>query len=403
MRVNTLQKNYIIPDGSVLVEDFEGSITEWARVGTTGEDTTKFKTGSKSFYLGTNNTSFSKSGYSIDTRKYDRFWLWGHTSDINNGTQIEVWISDDSTFTNAMKATIGVATYCPKLGHPDWNCIQLHKDDFTVVGTMDWNRVMTSLRFAVPATSGARRMQVDSFYAGGYTRPKILITFDDARTSAYTEAFAKMQSVGIKGTMYCNGSLIGQSSYMTLAELKDMHANGWDVCNHTYNHLNLSNTSTVPLSLAMDEIRLQEEWLIQNGFTNALGHFAYPQNAFSGNADDAVAALKFKTGRAQIGLASHIGGGGGLTGDYHVTPWINLNNTITLTDCKAWIDQSIKRGCTLIFAGHIITASPTLSTEFSTANFSALIDYIVEMRNKGLCDTPTINQWYDGLSGSSAR
>lgn len=387
-------KNYVINNGS-LIEDFEGSISDWARVGSTGEDSAKFKTGSKSFYLGTNGTSVSKSGYTIDTRAYDRFWVWVHTSDINNGSKLEVWLSDDPTFTNAMRATIGEAVFCPKLAHPDWNCVQLHKDDFVMIGAMDWNRVMTALKFAVPASSGARRLQVDSFYAGGYARPKILITFDDARVSAYTEAFTKMQSAGISGTMYCNGALIGQPSYMTLAQLQSMYEEGWDVANHTYNHVNLS---TLSLAAAIDEIKLQEEWLTQNGFTRALKHFAYPQNAFSGYADDAVAALEFKTARAQAGLFSTLGGKPGIPGDHHILPWVNLNNTITLADCKAWVDQAIQRGSTLIFAGHIITATPTLSTEFSTANFSALVDYVISKRNQGLCDIPTISQWYEGLT-----
>ena len=62
-------------------------------------------------------------------------------------------------------------------------------------------------------------------------RPKAVITFDDGIDSIYTNR-AWLSDRGIKGTCYVYPSAIGTPGYMTWAQLDELYALGWDICNH---------------------------------------------------------------------------------------------------------------------------------------------------------------------------
>ena len=67
-------------------------------------------------------------------------------------------------------------------------------------------------------------------------RPKIVIAFDDAFKSQYTEAFRYMSRFGLVGTIAVNPSLIGTANYCSWAQLQAMYAAGWHICGHTPSH-----------------------------------------------------------------------------------------------------------------------------------------------------------------------
>ncbi len=75
----------------------------------------------------------------------------------------------------------------------------------------------------------------------------VIITFDDANEDNYTTAFPIMQKYGFTGVLYVPVDYIGLPDYLTVAQIEEMSAAGWEVGSHTLSHpidfLTMSNAS----------------------------------------------------------------------------------------------------------------------------------------------------------------
>ena len=63
-------------------------------------------------------------------------------------------------------------------------------------------------------------------------RPKAILTFDDGINSIYANS-SWLTDRGFRGTCYVYPSAIGNSGYMTWAQLDELYDLGWDICNHS--------------------------------------------------------------------------------------------------------------------------------------------------------------------------
>jgi hypothetical protein len=64
--------------------------------------------------------------------------------------------------------------------------------------------------------------------------------------------------------------------------------------------------------------------------------------------------------------------------NYYVADRWNVTNTTTLAVVKGWIDDAIARNALLTLTFHDIVTTPSVSTEWATADFQSLCDYIVQ-------------------------
>src|SRR5262249_46454860 len=88
----------------------------------------------------------------------------------------------------------------------------------------------------------------DHLYYDRRAMPKIVITFDDNWLTQFTEAFPYMIRKGVPGTIYAIQETVGLDRYMSLPQLKEVYAAGWDVGNHTTDHMGFNSDCTrVPL------------------------------------------------------------------------------------------------------------------------------------------------------------
>jgi peptidoglycan/xylan/chitin deacetylase (PgdA/CDA1 family) len=72
-------------------------------------------------------------------------------------------------------------------------------------------------------------------------RARVLLTFDDATSTVFTAARPILDAAGMRGTVFAVGSLVGSDPwFMTLDQLKQLYASGWDVGSHTWSHQALS-------------------------------------------------------------------------------------------------------------------------------------------------------------------
>ena len=148
-------------------------------------------------------------------------------------------------------------------------------------------------------------MLVESILHGASLPPHpIIITFDDANADNYINAFPLMQKYGFTGVLYLPYSYIGTPNYLTVDQIKEMAAAGWEIGSHTLNH---------PTNfLALQPAALRSEIV---GSRQKLGEllglpiltFAYPFGENSGAAVDYVHFAGYIAGMGATGFTADQG------------------------------------------------------------------------------------------------
>ncbi|MGD0706934.1 MAG: polysaccharide deacetylase family protein [Anaerolineaceae bacterium] len=117
---------------------------------------------------------------------------------------------------------------------------------------------------------------VDVLMKGGPlpARP-VAITFDDGNEDVYKNAFPILKRLGYPATSYIIVSWIGAKNVVSMDELKDLIASGWEIGNHTMTHIDLTKDhSVLNYELVDSRDRLEKDL----GIT--VNTVAYPFGAF---------------------------------------------------------------------------------------------------------------------------
>lgn len=115
----------------------------------------------------------------------------------------------------------------------------------------------------------------------------IIITFDDANEDNYTNAFPLMQKYGFTGVLYVPYSYIGVANYLTVDQIREMAAAGWEVGSHTLTHP--ANFLTLQPAALREEI-VGSRQKLADLLELPILTFAYP---FGENSDGAVDYVHF--------------------------------------------------------------------------------------------------------------
>jgi peptidoglycan/xylan/chitin deacetylase (PgdA/CDA1 family) len=115
----------------------------------------------------------------------------------------------------------------------------------------------------------------------------MILTFDDANEDNYTNAFPTMKKFGFTGVLYVPYDYIGTHGYLSVANIEEMAAAGWEVGSHTLSHPGNF--------LALDSAALRAEIVDSRKRLQALLDlpiltFAYP---FGENTESAVDYVHF--------------------------------------------------------------------------------------------------------------
>lgn len=299
-----------------------------------------------------------------------------------------VYLSADGTFTNYFSYSINTGTL-----HTGYNRVPLPRASWSAHGTVAWTDTMVRLRVRCDAaTDTVGTLHYCQFVAGRYGRPKFVFRFDDIRDTQYTTAYPIMRAYGFRGSCFVIADKIGASGgYMTLAQMQELHDAGWDMCNHTKTHTDLS---TQTLAQQHEEMKLCSDTLKNNGFTrrNEHLHMVWP---FGGNDANTQQAM----------LDTGIISGGSIKSplstpypilEPHFLTIDNIAQTVTLANALARVDRVIADGAQSCFLFHIITASAVASTEWPTADFQSLCDYVSRKRDQ--IDVVTWTEFYDEMA-----
>jgi hypothetical protein len=263
----------------------------------------------------------------------------------------------------------------------------------TLDGSPTFASPILSWRFRLDSAAGQARDVDMCGVVIGKQKPCVIVTFDDGWDSSYSIGHVQARKREIPLTHYLIASLIDRTDigYITKAQAIEMAGQG------DYLGLHGATPWDADLSLPISD----KAALIAKLGTSIsdFEHAAYPEGKIGDQElwqqmETVLSGQGVKTARlAGITGEPTLCG----YGDPYVLTAYPLNNTQTLTQAKAAVDTAIASGGTVIFYGHKIGASADNLT-WVTADYIALLDYIVTKRDSGAIEVKTIKQWHDQVT-----
>lgn len=195
----------------------------------------------------------------------------------------------------------------------------------------------------------------------------VSITFDDGFQTAF-DAAPILDKAGLKATYYIISKRLGESSYMSADEVKDLAARGHEIGSHTRNHQHLPKLT----------VEQQKDEIVGTvADFNALGlhptSFAYPFGEYN---DDSIAAVK------AAGFTSARTVNADETGaDPYKLQGFPISNTTTVAELKYAIDSAVRSGTWLILLYHRVdVVGNAISVRHE--DLQAVVDYLVQNKVK---------------------
>ena len=103
----------------------------------------------------------------------------------------------------------------------------------------------------------------------------VVISFDDGDITIYTAAFPIMKEFGYVGVNYLVGNRLGSDGFLSVDQIKEMIAAGWEVGSHSMTHSDLTQSGEVEWELTQSKANLEEKLGVK------VDTFAYPFGTFS--------------------------------------------------------------------------------------------------------------------------
>ena len=200
------------------------------------------------------------------------------------------------------------------------------------------------------------------------TAGMVTIGFDDSLSSQFSVAATKMAEYGFPGVAYVITDSVGTSGNLTLDELLTMqNLLGWEIGGHDSQPL-----EDISIEAAEDRIKNTKKWLVDNGFSHGVDHYAIPGGG-TGITSAVTKLLEkyFVTVRSSTGIHE----------TYPPANWTRLRK-VTVTDTTTpatiatLIDNARVEKAWLHLLFHDIVASPSTTFEYSITNFNTIIDDI---------------------------
>lgn len=111
-------------------------------------------------------------------------------------------------------------------------------------------------------------------YGGGDHLPEkpIVITFDDGYKDNFTNALPILKKYDFTATVFMITAEIGNGSYLSWDQLKELTLYGWQVESHTITHPKLSELNMEKLKLEVENSKLT----LEQGLGHVVNYLAYP-------------------------------------------------------------------------------------------------------------------------------
>ena len=175
---------------------------------------------------------------------------------------------------------------------------------------------------------------------------RIVIILDDGWETQYTKGYALLSEYGMKACIAVVPSMVDTSGYMTYGQLAAVYKDGWDLLNHTYDHIPLTQLSKAEQRRQLVDTRT---WLETHGFLRGADIAVYPTGAYN---DITVSILEQNGFTAARSLKSVWDSRKGCTReDIEIC---NIISDMPMCEIKAAVDKAVSNCSALILILHKI-------------------------------------------------
>jgi peptidoglycan/xylan/chitin deacetylase (PgdA/CDA1 family) len=281
--------------------------------------------------------------------------------------------------------------------HPGWSKLTFSKSDFVPSGNPSWNNTMTTMQVALFGdTTNGLSLSFADMEMNSFSRPKVIIAFDDNFSSSYNYGYQYLKKYGFSGTEFVISSYVDTAGRATTAQLQEMYNYGWDMCNHTTTHPDLR---TLTEAQVFNEYETCANFLVSKGWTRNQGyrHLAYPYGYFNSTVLAANLDAGLLTARTVMETLPQANQ---LDSQYLLYSQVPDSTSQTRADIIASVNQVVADGGALEITFHNITPSPQVAIDWNDQDFEAIIDYIATQQASGMLDVMTFTQWYAGVTAA---
>jgi peptidoglycan/xylan/chitin deacetylase (PgdA/CDA1 family) len=384
----------LVSSNGTQIQSFD-TLTDWTSgAGAQAINTVDFKDGVASLSVISTSgvAAYSTAAISSNLSTTPNLDWWVYVPNTDNLSSISLYLSSVTNLAKYHNYTINSNTM-----RNGWNHVVLDKSLFSVSGGDSWDDLQIRLRVRVTSTaSNTANISWDDMRYGYTAGTRVILTFDDGYDGVYSQAYPIMEANGQQGTVFVPASYIGTSGKMTLSNLTTLYNDGWDISNHTYNHINLT---TVDTANATAEINNSYNWLVSGGFTRSAGILAYP---FGGYNSSVITLTKVNGYMSRTTILGNFEAHATLDGneEYQLKAR-SSGNTTTPATVESWIDQVINQNSLLILTFHNIVSSSANDTDkYLTSDFQTISNYLSTKQTAGLLQVETLSEYYSELVGT---
>lgn len=210
--------------------------------------------------------------------------------------------------------------------------------------------------------------------------------FDDGFDDTYKVAYPVLKANGYTGGVAIEHNEVGRTTgdRATLAQLKEMYADGWSFYgHHTAQITQLSDAE------AEQVFKDSKAYFKAQGFTRGAAHWVWPGGARDA-AKETIALRYWQTVR-KVNSFHNIASP--FVYDRLDSPHFYVQINTPLDTAKARVDWVVARGGVVVFVFHRLVDVKERQEDWTPADFTALVQYA---REKGLTDTN-----FDALYGAT--
>ncbi|MED1915665.1 polysaccharide deacetylase family protein [Bacillus thuringiensis] len=306
-----------------------------------------------------------------------RFYLDNYTDMYD----IQFYFSHDATYVDYL--TYSVRYWRLAAG---WNEHIIDVNKLVVRGSGSITRDIVSMQIRALANDGkTASVTFDPIFRDESQLGRVIFMFDDGWDSQYTEAYKYLGKYSMPGVIAVIPSRVGTPNYVTMAQLKEIYSHGWDLVNHTQNHLDLVTLDN--LEIIEQEISQGESWLNSKGFPRASNIVAYPFGSYDKRVLQAMQSRR--AGRV-------------VTDDTVTQPppdkrLVKIQRadfTATPDKLNGFIDDAANLGGVCLFLFHkIVSGTAVDNLEYNVDYFKQVVDYAYSKRDE--IDVITFSEWLD--------
>ena len=213
---------------------------------------------------------------------------------------------------------------------------------------------------------------------------------DDSRASTFLVAAPIMAKYSMAGSDAAIANAVGtnNSYYMTAQQLRLLqNVYGWDIVSHTYDHTDLTT-----LTSAQVETEFKEwfSWADNNQIAR-VPMIVYPNGAYNATVLS-VAEKYFVLGRS-VNAPTYSQTGTEWQYNMKTAVLAGPPSQTSLATAEGWVDTAVTDRAVLILNFHNILTTPVVSTDWDTADFTSLVQYIANYVAQGQAEVLTYSQY----------